>query len=113
MVGEKENAVNLSSEVGMEAGGYIAIKGYDAETGNSFADLTSNYVFTKNYGTLTIYPRPITVATDDHEWVYDGQEHSCNHDPAYTLGDGVIGEDDYEGKFVRQLSHRIGAYFRR
>lgn len=31
-VGEKENAVNLSSEVGMEAGGYIAIKGYDAET---------------------------------------------------------------------------------
>lgn len=99
-VGEKENAVNLSSEVGMEAGGYIAIKGYDAETGNSFADLTSNYVFTKNYGTLTIYPRPITVATDDHEWVYDGQEHSCNHDPAYTLGDGVIGEDDYEGKFV-------------
>lgn len=98
-VGEKENAVNLSSEVGMEAGGYIYICGYNAEIG-SYADLTSNYVFTKNYGTLTVHPRPLTVTTDDHEWVYDGQVHSCDHDPAYTLGDGIIDEDDYGGKFV-------------
>lgn len=38
-------------------------------------DVTHNYTVTREYGTLTVVKRPITVRTPDVEWVYDGQAH--------------------------------------
>ncbi len=65
---------------------------YDGER-----NVTDNYEIAYEYGTLTVTPRPITVQTHTHEWIYDGEYHSdnkvdCNHDGYYTKAD-IISED--------------------
>lgn len=35
-------------------------------------DVTQNYAFTFEYGTLTVLPRPVTIRSADSTWVYDG-----------------------------------------
>ncbi len=42
---------------------------------NEEEDVTGNYAITLDRGTLTITPRPITILTHTHEWVYDGLSH--------------------------------------
>ena len=39
-------------------------------------DVTANYELNMIYGTIRILPRPVTVVTNSHSWVYDGMAHS-------------------------------------
>ena len=41
-------------------------------------DVTDNYVIDYEYGTLEIFPRPITIKTGDATKVYDGAPLTCN-----------------------------------
>ncbi|MDE6869004.1 MAG: hypothetical protein K2J83_07695 [Clostridia bacterium] len=57
--------------------GTVVIRGADGK------DVTSNYDITLSEGTLKVLPRPITVITADHEWIYDGNTH---YDSGYKIG---------------------------
>ncbi len=39
-------------------------------------DVTANYEITREYGIVTIAPRPVTVVTRTEEFTYDGTEHT-------------------------------------
>lgn len=82
----------------------LFFKGYICEVGTSSSiiskayiydeygtDVTYNYEITLLEGTLTVTPRPITIATPSAWWVYDGKIHSGNdlyplYDPEKTVG---------------------------
>lgn len=45
-------------------------------------DVSPNYDLTINPGTLTVTKRPVTIITNDHRWIYDGNSHS---DTGYSI----------------------------
>ena len=54
-------------------------------------DVTANYAIRTENGTVTIKPRPVTFATEGHEWVYDGEAHSWDgHAVAPTSEYGLV-----------------------
>lgn len=56
-------------------------------------DVTDNYVIDYEYGTLEIFPRPITIKTGDATKVYDGAPLTCNSykDVAEDGDRGLVG----------------------
>ena len=56
--------------------------------------VTHNYEITYEYGTLTVIPRPITVTTATHEWVYDAASHPMDPSdlPAAQITEGSLVE---------------------
>ena len=55
-------------------------------------DVTANYAITKEDGTLTITPKPVTVTAQDKAFTYDGTAHSW---PEYDVV-GLVGNDEIE-----------------
>ena len=54
-------------------------------------EVTANYAIRTENGTVTIKPRPVTFATEGHEWVYDGEAHSWDrHAVAPTSEYGLV-----------------------
>jgi uncharacterized protein YnzC (UPF0291/DUF896 family) len=54
------------------------------------ADVTDNYDITYVYGTLTVSPRALTIATDNGRWIYDGQPHSSTGYTTKNLAEGDV-----------------------
>ncbi len=58
----------------VNAGSYENIPGEEWQVSTADgADLTKNYEITFGYGTVEISKRPVTVRTQDVEWIYDGE----------------------------------------
>ncbi|MCV2368754.1 MBG domain-containing protein [Roseateles oligotrophus] len=98
LVGEDTLSGALTRAAGSNAGSYAI---------DASALANSNYAITANNGTLTISPRPLTVAADAKSKVYG------NTDPALTwqVSDGnLVGEDTLSGALTRAAGSNAGSY---
>ena len=59
----------------------------------NYEDITVNYDLDLQYGTLTVYPRPILVNRHDYSVMYDGEAH--HDDWVYTNDDLTIIDGEY------------------
>ncbi|PMR80633.1 hypothetical protein C1H70_08145 [Halomonas urumqiensis] len=88
----------MTREAGNNVGNY-AISAADLANGN--------YVVSAENGTLSIDPRPITVAADDQQKIYG------DADPALTwqVTDGnLVGDDSLTGNLTRETGDNVGNY---
>lgn len=58
-------------------------------------DVSGNYRFVYDYGTLTVFPRPVTFGSQSGVWTYDGAPHPSAEDgwneaEKYSLIDGSV-----------------------
>ncbi|GHE21205.1 MBG domain-containing protein [Halomonas urumqiensis] len=98
LVGDDSLSGDVTREAGNNVGNY-AISAADLANGN--------YVVSAENGTLSIDPRPITVAADDQQKIYG------DADPALTwqVTDGnLVGDDSLTGNLTRETGDNVGNY---
>ncbi len=61
-----------------------------SDEGGRASDVTSEYLITAEYGTLTVLPCPITVACRDREFIYDGERHSADPREDIFVAEGEL-----------------------
>ncbi len=75
--GQTLNVLNYKQVINVKDSGVNTLE-FDILSGGAYVDLT-NYDITRNFGTLTINKRPITVNTGSDSFEYDGNNHAYDY----------------------------------